>query len=102
MAARRPPGPVRENSLSSFKELQMSTAKQALDKALAELAKTANSPKVSLTAPRSFESSFRRIIKTTDLQFRSDNQNSFYALSGGGRRADTLLQSVRALLEQRR
>jgi hypothetical protein len=50
MAARRPPGPVRENSLSSFKELQMSTAKQALDKALGELAKTANNPKVCLCA----------------------------------------------------
>ncbi|KNC83634.1 UTP-glucose-1-phosphate uridylyltransferase [Sphaeroforma arctica JP610] len=39
--AQRPPGPVRENSLSSFKELQMSTAKSALDKSLKELALTA-------------------------------------------------------------
>lgn len=55
MAARRPPGPVRENSLSSFKELQMNTAKQALDKALAELAKTADKPTVCLLVADSWD-----------------------------------------------
>eukprot|EP01134_Creolimax_fragrantissima_P000044 CFRG0044T1 len=64
--SQRPRGPIRENSLSSFKELQMSTAKAALDKSLIKLSDTAVDKQAAQSHMKRFSTLFGRYLNNAE------------------------------------